>query len=238
MDRQRTRLSRKLVNQTKRKLLLYLIGTVAILFLIIKFGIPLLINFSLFMSGGKSGQDSTQQNSPSFVAPPSLNPYASATNSAQIKLNGSAQKNQTVKLFVNNQLVDSTSTKDDGSYSFDSVTLKNGDNTIQTKANVKDKESDYSNAITVTYNNKAPTLSVDSPSDGQSFSKDPSSITVTGKTDPDVIVTVNDFRAIVKDNGSYAYTLQLQNGDNQIKVIATDQAGNKTEKDLKVTYSQ
>jgi hypothetical protein len=32
--------------------------------------------------------------------------------------------------------------------------------------------------------------------------------------------------------------MALKDGDNQIKVIATDAAGNKTEKQIKVTYSQ
>lgn len=233
-----TRLSRREERQSKKKLIYSLVGIVLVLFFLFKFGIPLLTQFSLFVAGKNQGNDTTQTtNQPTFIAPPILNQSFSATNSAQIKVSGTAQNKQQVKLYVNDQVVDTKDTQSDGTFSFDNVTLQNGDNKIQTKAKVNDKESDFSNTWTVTFQNKAPSLDVNSPSDGQSFSKDPS-ITVKGKTDADAKVTVNDFQAIVNDDGTFSYTMQMQNGDNQLKVIAQDAAGNKTEKDLKVTYSQ
>jgi len=214
---------------------LVVVGTLLIFFLIFKFGIP----FLLFISGNSSQKDVVQTNSkPTFISAPVLNQDFTATNSAQIKITGNANPKQNIRLYVNDQLVDKTSTKDDGSFSFDAVSLKDGDNAIQTKAQVDDKESDFSNTITITYKNKQPSLDVTNPSDGQTFSKDQNQLNVTGKTDPDVRVTVNDFQAIVNSDGNFSYTMQLQNGDNQLKIIAIDAAGNKTEKDLKVTYSQ
>lgn len=233
-----TRLSRREERQSKKKLIYSLVGIVLVLFFLFKFGIPLLTQFSLFIAGKNQGNDTTQTtNQPSFIAPPILNQSFTATNSGQIKVSGTAQNKQQVKLYVNDQVVDTKDTQSDGTFSFDNVTLQNGDNKIQTKAKVNDKESDFSNTWTVTFKNKAPSLDVNSPSDGQSFSKDPS-ITVKGKTDADAKVTVNDFQAIVNDDGTFSYTMQMQNGDNQLKVVAQDAAGNKTEKDLKVTYSQ
>jgi len=61
---------------------------------------------------------------------------------------------------------------------------------------------------------------------------------VHGKTDPNVKVTINDFWAIVDDSGNYSYNLSLKSGDNPIKIVATDDAGNNTEKDLKISYSE
>lgn len=234
----KTRLSRRAIHESKKKLIYSLIGIVVVLFLLFKFGIPLLIRFSLFISNGRNGSDTTQTvDQPTFIAPPSLNPYATATNSAQIAISGNGDTKQQIKLYVNNQVVDSQSTDSKGNFSFNNVTLSNGSNTIQAKADINGKESDFSNTVSVSYLNKAPSLQVNSPSDGQSFAKDPS-LTVNGKTDPSATVTVNDFQAIVDDSGNFSYTMQMQNGDNQLKVIASDAAGNKTEKDLKVTYSQ
>ena len=94
----------------------------------------------------------------------------------------------------------------------------------------------------VVLKNSAPTLDISTPSDGQRFDKNSigsgNSISVSGKTDQGVSVTVNGFWAVVDDSNNFSYTLPLQNGDNQIKIIAIDQAGNKTEKDIKVNYSQ
>jgi len=231
-----SRISRRELRQSKKKLIYSLAGIVFILFLLFKFGIPLLIKFSIFISGTK--QDTTQMaDQPSFIAPPILNPYVSATNSAQITISGNATSKQTVKLYVNDQGVDIKETNVDGSFSFDNVTLTTGENTIKAKVEKDNKTSDFSNELIISYKNKAPSLDVSAPSDGQSFEKDPS-VTVKGKTDPDAKVTVNDFQAIVGDQGDFSYSMQLQNGDNQLKIVAIDSAGNKTEKDLKVTYSQ
>jgi bacillopeptidase F len=102
---------------------------------------------------------------------------------------------------------------------------------------VSGKESEFSNVLTVAFKSAPPSLNLDSPSDGQSFSKDQNTATVKGVTDPDVKVTVNGFWAITDSQGNFSYDLPLQNGDNKITVIATDMAGNKNEKDIKVTYS-
>jgi len=235
MDSRRTR---KLTQETKKRLLLNLIGIFVLIFLVFKFGIPLLINFALFLSSGKNQQSQSQQKISSFLQPPILNALYSATNSATITLNGTATLKTTVRLFADNNYIDAVQAKDDGSYVFKDVVLHDGQNTFTVKAKNEKTQSDFSNPLVITYQAKAPNLTIDSPTDGQSFSKDDTSITVRGKTDPDVKVTVNDFWAITDDKGNYSYSLQLKNGDNQIKVDAIDSAGNKTEKVIKATSSQ
>jgi bacillopeptidase F len=78
---------------------------------------------------------------------------------------------------------------------------------------------------------------VTSPTDGQTFAKDQGSVQVSGKTDNNVKITVNGFWAIVDDSNNFSYALPLQGGENQIKVVAEDKAGNTTQKDIKVTYN-
>ncbi len=237
----KSRLNRTLEKKTKKNLYLSLVGIVIVLFLLIKYGIPSLINFSLFLANGKDQQLAAKitQNQ-QILLPPILTQSFTATNSAMITVNGSATPKQKVELFVNNNLTDITDTKDDGSFSFTSVTLNSGSNTITAKAKSNNKESDFSNSLTISYANKAPSLSVDSPSDGQTFSGgSQQDVTVKGKTDSgDIRVTVNGFWAIVNANGNYSYSLHLQNGSNSIKVIAQDSAGNQTEKDLNVNFNQ
>ena len=89
----------------------------------------------------------------------------------------------------------------------------------------------------VSYVKGTPKLTLTSPSDGQTFSKDSNKATIAGQTDPTDRVTVNGYWAIVDSKGNFTYALPLQNGDNQLKIIATDDAGNTTEVDKKVIYS-
>ena len=211
------------------------------LFLLFRFGVDILVGFSTIISGSKGSQTTSSDNQINFIAPPILNPLVSATNSAQIIITGKAVKNQTIDLYINNNNVDQAQTDDNGIFTFNE-SLTSGDNQIKTKAVSGGKQSDFSDVVDVVYKNSPPTLDISSPSDGQSFNKNQintgNSINVNGKTDSGVNVTVNGFWAVVDDNNNFSYNLPLQNGDNQIKIVATDQAGNKTEKDLKVNYSQ
>lgn len=233
----RSRLYRNLEKQTKKNLILNLLGIFIVLVLLIKFGTPLLTNFALFLSNTKnvSPTQTTQQGS-NFVSAPQLNPLPDATNSAQLKVSGIAQGSSSIDLYLNDEIIDKTQADKNGKFSFD-TTLNKGNNKIYVKSKVDKNISNPSQAFDVIFKNTNPTLTVNSPSDGAKFSKDQSSINVTGTSDPDVKVTVNGFWAIADQNNNFSYQLPLQNGDNQIKIIGIDSAGNKTEKDIKVTYS-
>jgi hypothetical protein len=233
----RSRLSLKTERKTRKTIILATVGILVLLFLLIKFGTSLLVGFSVFLAGNGNNQTTTNNNNSNYISPPQLNPLPAATNSAQIVIAGTADKKEKIILYINDTTADNTDTDSNGNFSFNE-SLSQGDSQIKVKAQKNNLTSDYSSVYSVTLKNSAPSLSIDSPSDGQSFSKDQNSVTVTGKTDTNVTVTVNGFWAIINGNNSYSYNLLLQNGDNQIKVVAIDSAGNKTEKDLKVTYSQ
>jgi len=222
--------------KTKKNLLLSVFGIVLVILLVFKFGLPFLVNLSLFMSDSKGNQEQSENKGPSFIAPPILNPFPQATSSANIIVSGVASKNQTINLYINDNLIDSIKTKDDGEFSF-KETIKPGESTIKTKAIVGEKESEFSNTITTAFKSAPPSLSIISPTDAQSFSKDQNIAEVKGATDPDTRITVNGFWAITDNTGEFLYKLPLQNGENKIKILATDLAGNKTEKEIKVTYS-
>ena len=231
----RSRLSRRIEQKTKKNLLLSILGIILVLLLVFKFGLPLLINLSLFLSGGK-GDAQLENKNPSFIAPPILNSLPLATSSASIIISGVASKDQTIKLYINDDLINTAKAQDDGSFSF-KETIKPGENFIKAKAAVDDKDSEFSDTIIAVYKNAPPSLNLNSPTDAQSFSKDQNLVEVKGTTDSEVRVTVNGFWAITDDSGEFSYRLLLQNGENKIKIIATDLAGNKTEKEIKVTYN-
>lgn len=239
---QKSRLSKNLEKRTKKRLYISIIGIIVILFVLIRFGIPALINVSLFLANGKDQQLAQKaQNDQAIVFPPTLIQSFTATNSATISVSGTASPKQEVELFVNNELSGTTNVKDDGSFTFNNITITSGGNIIKAKAKAKanNKESDFSNTLSITYTNKAPSLTIDSPQDNQTFSGgSQQDVTVKGKTDPDVKVTVNGFWAITDSSGDYSYSLHLQNGDNPVKVVAQDAAGNQSEKDITIHFNQ
>jgi hypothetical protein len=231
----RSRLSRKMEQKTKKNLTLSILGIFLVILLGFKFGVPFLANVSLFLSGSQNKEVITIQN-PSFIAPPVLDSFPEATSSADIIISGVASKQQTINLYINGTLMDTVKAEDDGKFSF-KETIRPGESTIQAKIILNGKESGFSNSLTTSFKSAPPSLNISSPSDGQSFSKDQSTIEVKGTTDADVKVTVNGFWAITDSNGNFSYNLPLKNGENKIKVVATDMAGNKQEKEIKVNYS-
>lgn len=239
MAKRQSRLNRRIERKSKRNLILNLLGIIAVIFLIIKIGIPLLVNFSLFIANQKENtttSQNTNSNDSSFMSPPVLDPPPTATNSAKVALSGTGSPNQTVRIYVNDDLKDEVLTKKDGTFSL-TADLEKGVNTIKAKSESNGKESDFSQSVTVTYINTKPTLDLTSPSDGQTFSKNQNTALISGKTSASAKITVNGFWAIVDENINFSYNLPLQNGENQIKITATDEAGNTTEKNLKVTYN-
>ena len=214
-----------------------ILGIVVVLFLLFKFGISALINFSLFLSGKGGEPNSTNsQNTINFLPSPVLNPIVSATNSAQIIITGISQKDRKIELFLNSRKIDETDTADNGEFRFE-PTLKKGTNTVSVRAVYKDKKSDASEKYIVEYKDTAPKLEVSSPSDQASFKKEDKSVEIKGQTDANVTVTVNGFFAVTSENNSFSYVLQLHDGDNEVKILAVDNAGNKSEKTIKVNYS-
>ncbi len=187
------------------------------------------------MGGSQEPKENVNQNS--FIQSPILNPLPNATNSAYLAISGSAQYKQKVTLYVNNKRIEALDVDKNGLFTFEDVKLLSGENTIKLKAIQDSKSSGFSDEITIAYRDKPPSLSIKSPENGKSFSKDENSAQVLGKTDPGSRVTVNDFWAIVDDKGSFSYALRLNSGENTIKVVATDEAGNKIEQERKVNYN-
>jgi len=232
----RSRLKKKQERQLLKNFFLSALGIIIIVAVLIKYGIPLLVNFSLFISGSNIDQESkTNDNSP-FIVAPTLRAQNLATNSAKFKIEGSTLPNHEVMLYINGNLEDKVSSDDKGDFS-SLITLSTDSNTIKAKTLSSDgRKSDFSESLIIVYKNTPPTLEITSPSDNQSFSKDQSTAEIKGKTDPQVRVTVNNFWAIVDEENNFYYNLTLKEGLNEIKIVAQDPAGNKTEKILNVTY--
>lgn len=230
-----SRLKQHVKKQTIRNVLLSIGGLTLLGGIIAVFGTQLLINYSLLLGNSQENKVVTDVNSPSYIAPPVLDPIENATKSATVTITGyTANANQTVNFYVNGKAAGSTKTKHNKSFS-KKITLKSGENEIKAKTiTPSKKQSDYSNTIKISYATKAPELEITSPQDGQTFKKDASPIRISGKSDDGVRVTVNDFWAISEDDGTFSYSYILKDGENKLKIVATDEADNKTEKEITI----
>lgn len=228
----RSRRANRAEKQSKKTLFLSILGILIIFAVIFKFGIPLLIGFSTIISGSNNSETS-QKESISFVSSPFLDAVVDATNSADLKIKGEASSKIKVELYLNGGLEESDTSDAKGDFSF-SIKLIEGSNTIKARAVKDDKKSSFSKEQTIYYVKGAPQLVIDYPADGEKFSKEKKVITVSGHTNIICEVTVNGFMAATDDENNFSYNLPLKEGDNEIKVIAVDDAGNSSEKTIKI----
>jgi len=231
-----SRLSKRLEKQSQKNLILSALGILVVIFLLVKFGIPLLVNFSVFIGSLGKADETVKTETESFVTAPILDIPFTATNSAQTRITGQSTAESTVSVYLNGSLFEKNEVEKDGIFSF-LITLNDGENRIKAKAEKDNKESDFSDELIIIYQNKPPSLEIKSPTEGQKFEKDQNTVIVTGKTDSGTRVTVNSFWAQIDEENNFSYNLTLHDGDNEIKIIAEDKAGNKTEKNIKVNYS-
>lgn len=229
-----SRLARRYDRLSRQQAYLLLFGSAILLVLFIVYGFPAILNLTAGISGLRRSGNPTVADKGVAPAIPRLSEDFDATNSASIKLSGIADPKVTVELWQNGNSADTTVVGDDGKFSFN-VTLNKGENSFAVQATSEPGvKSVKSEIYKISYLNSLPKVEINTPNDGGTV-KD-SQIVVSGKTDADVTITVNGRLAIVRSDGNFVGNLSLGNGDNKIKIVATDRAGNQTTKEITVKY--
>lgn len=240
MSNRRTHLRKAVEKKSKTTFIFTTFSLIIIILLIIFFGPTILINFSVLLSNIQSNKIENKNNikEQEYIAPPVLDPIPDATSSANIKVTGEITEiNNQIKLYVNDDLQDII-TPDKSIFSFDNVSLKEGDNIIKAIVAKDNQNSNDSNILNIKYIKDKPKLEIEEPEDGVSLKGGDKNISVKGKTNPDVTITINGFMAVTKSDGSFNYLLPINDGDNNIKIVAKNEAGSTNEKEIKINYSQ
>src|SRR3989338_1542065 len=218
-----------------KKAALFIAAMIGFGIFMIFIGVPVFAQAILFISGFR--KDKTPVNvsvSENALFPPSLDPLSEATNTATIALSGYGEKDASVVVFVNDKETKKAQTDSIGKFFILNLPIKEGSNIITAKSIKDDKESSPSSSFTVSYLNKPPKLDIDSPHDGDKFSSEKKQAIVSGITDPDNRITVNDRMVVVNTQGQFRFAYPLSEGDNELTIKAYDPAGNSSEKKIKV----
>ena len=234
-----SRLSRRSEKQSKKQLYASLIGIVVVIFIALNFGPILISQLGGFIDtlAGKSKQF-TNLVSDADLEPPQLDPLPAGTTGESINVTGRAfYTDGKVELFLNNSSYEIITLNNSQDYEIEDIELAEGENILKVRMISNNKRSEFSQDYKISYLKDEPKLEINSPSDGASFSKTDQEINVRGKTDPENTIRVNDFIAIVDTEGNFSYIFKLKEGENKIKIVATNLAGKTTEKELTVSYS-
>jgi len=216
------------------------------------FGISAIIVFSLLavflfptQVGSFFGFFSVHRNEKPYqpVAKPATPVFENApeaVNDTKVTLMGNATPGTTIQLFVNGPEKASTTVGSDGVFTLADVPLNMGNNLLFAKAiDNNGIESDNSEFITITVDKEAPKIDLTNIKDGSTVRNLNKRIEIAGKVSEEATITIND-NSVIQNKGDFTfdYWLGVSEGTVKIKIIATDMAGNKTEKDITVTYTK
>ncbi len=233
-----SRLARKEEARNLRQAILFGFLTITILFLLIFLGIPALIRMAIFLGNLRSSSLPVETGDVLPPAPPVLSSLPPATNSAQIDLHGFAEAGTTVEIFLNKISTSKLVVEKGGTFAVNKFTVTSGRNEIFAEAtDDAGNTSQSSEKIIIFYDTEPPKLIISEPEDGASLIGEESPVKILGITEEEARAAINEHLVIVSQEGDFEFSLPLSEGENLIKVVATDQAGNQTEKELTVNYS-
>lgn len=212
----------------------YLFLSVIFIFVMIKWGFPLFIK----IIAGKGVVISNNVEDVIPPQPPTLAATPEATNEATITVEGFTEQGAELELMINDTLNKTDKAKEDGSFIF-IASLTKGQNRVQVRAKDSAGNASLSEVKLVLVDQEPVILTINSPKDGTEFiGKNSQTLEITGKTNKmNAQVIANNSFVDVNRDGTFTHRLQLNSGENTIKIVASDKAGNLDEQTIKVTYT-
>ncbi len=169
--------------------------------------------------------------------PPYFYNTPATTNQAQVSLKGFSEPGSKVMLYVNGPQVGSTAADSTGTFGVENVGLIEGKNTIYAKAEDSyQNQSDKSQTLEIIYDTKKPKITIIEPKDGATVRNLNRRVLVKGTLDERCEVRINEKLAITRPDNSFELLLGVSEGNVEIKIEATDEAGNKSDETIKFKY--
>lgn len=234
-----SRLTRKEEARSLRRAFFYLVLTIGFVTLLAIWGIPSLVRVATFFSQWRGATTPIGKTDILPPAPPTINPIPRATKKDLLSLSGTSEPGSTVEIYLNEVVNGSVVANNEGVFIVDKISLSSGENEIYAVATDQaGNNSSPSRKFNILYDNQPPELEISAPEEGASFSGEAQKrLTISGKTEAGINLTLNGRLVILDQEGNFSTTITLSEGENIVKIVATDLAENQTEKEIRVTFT-
>lgn len=232
-----SRLNRKEEARNMRRAFVFGFLTLFLVILLLFIGIPALIRLAVFLGEVKKSPEPIQTGDVIPPPPVRFHSLPEATNSANLIISGFAEAGSTVEIFLDGEIPIKVLAENDGTFLSSSLVLTPGANEIYAVAvDESGNRSLESDRQTVSLDTEPPELVMSEPEDGATFSAPENRVTLKGKSETGITLRVNEKIVLVDPEGNFSYQLTLSEGENIIRVVATDHAGNSAEEEIKLNY--
>lgn len=229
---------RRMESKTRNRIIWTIIGVVLLGFITINWGLPALIGGLSSVNNLKPKPSAKVVEQDAAISPPVLNIPYEATNSASITIHGYATPESTVEIYLDDELKTAVKVEPGGNFLSDPISLNLGSNSIYgITLDNNQKKSLPSKSIKLLYNNEKPKLELKEPGEGIEIHGGDKKVRVSGSTDSQNSIMVNGSTVILNGDGGFFTEVNLNDGDNTIKVTATNQFNNSTTIERIVKYT-
>jgi len=167
---------------------------------------------------------------------PIVLPLPESVKDAALMIEGYGEADSMLIVVKNGEEIDEIQIDDTGSFKYE-IDLSDGENKIGFYGKDEaENESDVKEVI-VTLDMESPTLELENLENGQEILlKENQSYMIKGKTEPHAKLSINDRSGYVDGEGNFKVSYYLQEGDNELKFVIEDKAGNISEQTLNVKF--
>lgn len=175
----------------------------------------------------------------SDTVPPQVPIVASqveATNQPKIDLEGFGEAESQVVVVVNGEEIDRVKVNEEGKFSY-TLSLDEGENLVNLYGVDEADNESAGRQFIIVLDRENPALLFEDLADGKQLTgKDQQNFQIRGETEPDSQLTLNERNVYVRSDGTFVAQIYLQEGENTLKFIVIDQAGNRTEQGVRVNF--
>lgn len=221
----------------KRNIFLIIVIIFLLIYFIFSYGIKILLGTSAFIANisNRNKPESSIVKKEDFFGSIDVVDIPTATNSSKIVISGQTVNYDKVEFYLDDKKVDEIAVVDSFDKEIDN--LQEGDNEIFLLAkSSKSSSTQKTTKYHVLLKKEGPKLEITEPKDGSKTSNE--ELKISGKTDKEVIVEINNLPIVVNVLGEFQTSLKLQSGENKILITAQDIAGNIESKTITVTYEK
>ncbi len=227
-------------HQLRRKywwqIILFLVISLVLVLVFLIWIFPGLVHYTGLQNSQKYTPEKQQikPQVPLFNAPPQF------TNEDTLKITGFGTPMTQVQFIINGKKEASavTSIGVNGEFSL-VIRLQTGENRLSAYSfDDQNLESSETKTYQVTLDQQVPEIQLLEPTETSTtvIGKDKKNFVVKGKTEPNAKILVNNLMGKANNEGDFEVEYQLNEGLNQIQLIASDQAENQTELALEVDF--
>jgi hypothetical protein len=221
-----------------QKIWLYFGLIIFLIYFIFTYGFKLILNTSVWIANLNSKKNTPEiiKNN-NFFGRVDIDNILTATNSSSTIISFTVNNFDTTEIYLNGKKIKEINTNNQDSFTEEIFPLKKGSNEIYLLAKNKQYQKEKQSAIyQVFYKDEKPKLEVKEPLDNSKTHQ--SEIKISGETDKETFIKVNDYPVVVDAQNNFQTSLSLKPGENTIVITAQDEAGNIETKELRVIYEK